>query len=276
MRPLMLASLLAGVAVWSTCGLRADPESEAGDNRSATAPDEAVAGPTDTAGEADAPADRGDEGADRPRDEGRPRDREGRAPRDGERPRGRGPEGRFRPRDDEGPRGRPPFRPGPPPFEGRPPFAPVQLPLLRALDADGNLVISAEEIENAAQALKSLDANSDGQLTIDELRPQFAGGGPRGEDFGPAPRGRPPFEGDRRGFGRRGPDDREDRIGPRGPRDDDAREGDRPRRGRPEARGDEDHSPRHEHRGRPDRGRDRDQPRPDDRPEQDASTDTRA
>lgn len=43
--------------------------------------------------------------------------------------------------------------------------------LLRALDADGDGKISAEEITGAASALKKLDRNGDGQLTPDELGP---------------------------------------------------------------------------------------------------------
>ncbi len=55
------------------------------------------------------------------------------------------------------------------------------LPLMQALDANGDGVISAKEINNAAAALKTLDKNRDGQLTEDELRPNFgAGGGPGG------------------------------------------------------------------------------------------------
>jgi hypothetical protein len=44
-------------------------------------------------------------------------------------------------------------------------------PLLQALDANHDRVISAEEMANAPAALKALDKNSDGQLTRDELRP---------------------------------------------------------------------------------------------------------
>jgi Ca2+-binding EF-hand superfamily protein len=62
-------------------------------------------------------------------------------------------------------------------------------PAMQALDADGDGVISAKEIANATKALKKLDKNADGQLTEDELRPNF---GPNGPGGGP---GRPqPFE----------------------------------------------------------------------------------
>ncbi len=44
-------------------------------------------------------------------------------------------------------------------------------PLHAALDADADGVISAAEMQNAANALKGLDQNGDGELTPDELRP---------------------------------------------------------------------------------------------------------
>lgn len=61
------------------------------------------------------------------------------------------------------------------------------LPILAALDTDGDGVISAAEMEQSVKALKSLDKNGDGKLTEDELRPneQGRGGfqrrGPEGE-----------------------------------------------------------------------------------------------
>lgn len=42
-------------------------------------------------------------------------------------------------------------------------------PFMSVLDADKDGVLSAEEIENAGTALKSLDKNGDGKLTRDEL-----------------------------------------------------------------------------------------------------------
>jgi hypothetical protein len=44
-------------------------------------------------------------------------------------------------------------------------------PVMLALDANGDRALSAAEIANAAASLKALDANSDGKLTPDELRP---------------------------------------------------------------------------------------------------------
>lgn len=58
-------------------------------------------------------------------------------------------------------------------------------PIARVLDADQDGVISAAEIANAAVALKTLDANKDGQLTVDEIRPRGRGfGGPGGPGGG--------------------------------------------------------------------------------------------
>jgi Ca2+-binding EF-hand superfamily protein len=51
------------------------------------------------------------------------------------------------------------------------------LPLLTALDANSDRVITDDEIKNAPAALKTLDKNSDGQLSEDELRPAFGPGG---------------------------------------------------------------------------------------------------
>ena len=95
-------------------------------------------------------------------------------------PRGERPDGRF---------GGPPMRGGPAPGEFM-----RMLPVMKALDADGDGEISAAEIENAVAALKKLDKNQDGKLTADELLPEFPGPG------GPAGFGRDGFG--RGGFGR--------------------------------------------------------------------------
>jgi hypothetical protein len=66
-------------------------------------------------------------------------------------------------------------------------------PIIAALDANHDGVLSAEEIANAPAALKALDKNSDGQLTEDELRPQGPPpGGPDGQQGERPPQGLPP------------------------------------------------------------------------------------
>jgi hypothetical protein len=122
-------------------------------------------------------------------------------PRDRENPE------RHRPRrdrdapDDAGnePEGKPDGqRQGPPPS-----------PIFQALDADRDGAISDEELENAPEALAELDANEDGELTRDELRPPHPGGQPPQDDGPPEGDGPPPHE----------DDDAERRPGPpRGPR----------------------------------------------------------
>jgi Ca2+-binding EF-hand superfamily protein len=44
-------------------------------------------------------------------------------------------------------------------------------PVLAALDADHNGEISAAEMRNAPAMLRTLDANNDGKLTVDEILP---------------------------------------------------------------------------------------------------------
>ncbi|WP_442510944.1 EF-hand domain-containing protein [Novipirellula sp. SH528] len=59
------------------------------------------------------------------------------------------------------------------------------IPVIAALDADSDGIISAKEIAGAVAALKTLDKNKDGQLTEDEMRPEFGGpGGPGGPGGG--------------------------------------------------------------------------------------------
>ena len=72
----------------------------------------------------------------------------------------------------------------------RPPLPPI----VKALDANGNGVIDANEIANAPAALKSLDKNGDGQLTRDEFcpRPNTNGGNEAGAPPEDAPSGPPP------------------------------------------------------------------------------------
>jgi predicted O-methyltransferase YrrM len=61
----------------------------------------------------------------------------------------------------------------------------MRIPVMTALDTNGDGELSAEEIANAAQTLKKLDRNGDGKLDREELRPQFGGrGGPGGPGSG--------------------------------------------------------------------------------------------
>lgn len=85
-------------------------------------------------------------------------------------------------------------------------------PVVAVLDADRDGKISAEEIENAPEALAKLDKNEDGELTRDELRPPRRGGRPpMGKDEeaaegerpqGPGGQGRPERRGPRGQGGR--------------------------------------------------------------------------
>jgi len=65
--------------------------------------------------------------------------------------------------------------------------------IVRALDANHDGVIDADEIANASAALKTLDKNGDGKLTPDEFMggPPMGGrrGGPNGPDAGGPPPG---------------------------------------------------------------------------------------
>jgi Ca2+-binding EF-hand superfamily protein len=62
--------------------------------------------------------------------------------------------------------------------------------LWTALDADGDGSLSAAEIANAPAALRSLDKNHDGRLTLDETRAAMPGGrGPGGGQRREGPRG---------------------------------------------------------------------------------------
>ncbi len=78
---------------------------------------------------------------------------------------------------------------GRPPENGGRPSRPMS-PVVQALDADGDGTLSAEEIANAATALKKLDKNGDGKLSQEELRPAP----PNGEQGKGGKRRRPPSE----------------------------------------------------------------------------------
>lgn len=85
----------------------------------------------------------------------------------------------------------------PPGFEDRPGDhgggKPPPNPLIQALDLDRNGTIAPQELAQAANSLKKLDQNRDGELTPDELRPR--GGRPPGGPHGPGgPGGPPPYE----------------------------------------------------------------------------------
>jgi len=75
-----------------------------------------------------------------------------------------------------------PGRPGEGP--GGRPGGPMRSPVFAALDADNDGVLSSAEINAAPAALKKLDKNGNGNLSEDEVRPNFPnegrGRGPRG------------------------------------------------------------------------------------------------
>ncbi|MGI8977623.1 MAG: EF-hand domain-containing protein [Pirellulaceae bacterium] len=79
-------------------------------------------------------------------------------------------------------------RPGEP---GRPGAGPmVALPVLKALDADGDGEISKAEIEGASKALAALDKNGDGKLSREEILPNFGAPGRPGQPGQPGIAGR--------------------------------------------------------------------------------------
>jgi len=59
---------------------------------------------------------------------------------------------------------------------------------MAALDPNNDGVIDEKEIEQATKSLKTLDKNSDGKITMEELRPPRPDG-PRGDR--PRPEGAP-------------------------------------------------------------------------------------
>jgi len=81
------------------------------------------------------------------------------------------------------------------PQDGQRPPVPL---FIAALDVNHDGVIDEKEIANAAKALKKLDKNKDGKITMDELRPprpaNFQGGSPQSGNpgfGGPAGPGQP-------------------------------------------------------------------------------------
>ena len=71
---------------------------------------------------------------------------------------------------------------------------PPEMPIIKALDTNGDGVIDATEIANASAALKKLDKNGDGKLTRDETMPAHpkGQGGPGGDGKPPDGKGAPP------------------------------------------------------------------------------------
>ena len=128
-------------------------------------------------------------------------------------------------------------------FPGRPGGQPPRNPLATVLDADGDGVISADELKNASKALSRLDRNRDGKITRDEMYPRKSDNQGGRDDFrrpgGPGQGGRDDFRrpggpgqggrGDFRRPGGPGQGGRDDFRRPEGPgqggRDDFRREG---------------------------------------------------
>jgi hypothetical protein len=81
----------------------------------------------------------------------------------------------------------PGWHPGGPPGRGHHPFDLI----LRALDANTNGVLEADELANAPAALLKLDKNGDGKLSADELRPPMPPGTNQFR-MHPPPGGHPP------------------------------------------------------------------------------------
>jgi hypothetical protein len=137
---------------------------------------------------------------------------------------------RFEQRDDDGPgrparprEGRPGDRvdrPRAQRHEGQGPDAQRPRPtLIAALDVNNDGEIDEKEIANATKALKKLDKNKDGKLTMEDQRPAQPQGGPREDSFrregpdGPRPMARQEFRRDDRW-----PEGAPDFDGPRPPR----------------------------------------------------------
>lgn len=95
-------------------------------------------------------------------------------------PAGRAPRAERAPGAERGAGQRPRGPGGPGPFGGGRMMMMTRMPVLKALDEDGDGEISASEIEGAVAALEKLDKNSDGKLSVDELLPEAMPGGPGG------------------------------------------------------------------------------------------------
>ncbi len=175
---------------------------------------------------------RADDNGNQPGDDQAERLKDGDAPEPGQGRRGK-----------RGERGRRRRGPGGPPGEGGRPEHHGPPPIIAALDADADGVISESEIAGAVVALKTLDKNEDGELTMEELHPKRPGrGGPPRGEFGPRGHGGPEGgPGDRGADGRRGRrserGDWDDRGGPEGGPGDRGADGRRGRRNEREGRG---------------------------------------
>jgi len=90
---------------------------------------------------------------------------------------------------------------GGPGGEHRPPMGGMfaGIAVIRVLDADKDGELSAEEIANAATALKTLDKDGDGKISRDELRPPRPEGKGEGENTGEGKGGKRPPRGPRPG-----------------------------------------------------------------------------
>ena len=64
------------------------------------------------------------------------------------------------------------------------------LPVMKALDKDGNGELSRAEIEGAVQALESLDKDNDGRISAEEMMPDMSQFGVRDGGRGPGGRAR--------------------------------------------------------------------------------------
>src|SRR5689334_3621544 len=80
---------------------------------------------------------------------------------------------------------------GPPTASQRPSFIRIH-PFLSALDTDHDAIISSAELSRAPEVLSKLDANKDGVITPDELRPPGFGRPPEGGRPGGPGEARPP------------------------------------------------------------------------------------
>jgi hypothetical protein len=69
-------------------------------------------------------------------------------------------------------------------------------PIVRALDTDKNHELSTQELANAAASIRTLDANSDGIISPEELRPVRPAGAPTPPGTTQRPAGAPARKGD--------------------------------------------------------------------------------